>query len=174
MKKSIFIVFFLLLSIAVMAQNKKVTGTVSDSNGKPLIGAYVVEVGTNNAYTTDRDGQFTLTVKPDAQISVSYIGFETQILNAAERTLFMVILMPDSEALDEIVITAYGGTQRRSKVTNSIAKVKEETFATGIYSNPAQALSGAVAGLRVQKTSGNPGAMPTVVLRGGTDFGGSG
>ena len=174
MKKSIFLFLCLLLSLTLTAQNKKVSGTVTDSNGEPLIGATILEVGTQNAATTDIDGNFSIQVKPDGQISISYIGFETQVFNAAERELFMVMLKPDSESLDEIVITAYGGTQLRSKLTNSIAKVKEETFSTGIYSNPAQALSGAVAGLRVQQTSGNPGATPTVVLRGGTDLNGGG
>ena len=73
-----------------------------------------------------------------------------------------------------MVVTGYGGKQLRTKVTNSISKVKEETLKQGLYSNPGQALSGAVAGLSVSQTSGNPGSTPTLVLRGGTNFDGSG
>ena len=66
------------------------------------------------------------------------------------------MLQEDNKTLDEVVITGYGGTQLRSKMTNSIAKVDNSTLSTGAHTNPAQALSGAVAGLRVQQTSGNP------------------
>lgn len=76
--------------------------------------------------------------------------------------------------LDEVVVTGYSGTQLRSKVTNSISKVKEEALTTGLFSNPAQALSGAVSGLKVIQSSGNPGAAPTIILRGGTNLDGTG
>lgn len=72
------------------------------------------------------------------------------------------------------MITAYGGKQLRTKVTNSISKVKEDVLNKGSFTNPAQALSGAVSGLRVQQTSGNPGAAPTMVLRDGTNLDGTG
>lgn len=84
-----------------------------------------------------------------------------------------VKLKEEANTLDEVVVTAYGGTQKRAKVTSSIASVKAETLSTGSFSNPAQALSGAVAGLRVSQTSGKPGATP-MVLRGGTNLDGSG
>src|SRR5690606_35090681 len=73
-----------------------------------------------------------------------------------------------------IVVTGYGGTQKRSKLTNSISTVKAETFERGVYSNPAQALSGAVSGLKVTQSSGKPGAVPSIVLRGGTNLNGTG
>ena len=76
--------------------------------------------------------------------------------------------------LDEVVITGYGGNQLRTKSTNSIAKVSNEKLTIGSYTNPAQALSGAVSGLRVAQTSGDPGATPTIILRGGTNLDGSG
>lgn len=76
--------------------------------------------------------------------------------------------------LAEVVVTGYGGKQLRSKVTSSITKVNEEALKVGVFSNPAQALSGAVAGLKVTQSSGNPGSTPSIVLRGGTDWDGSG
>ena len=85
-----------------------------------------------------------------------------------------VLLEEQTSQLDEVVVTAYGGVQKKAKVTSSIASVKAETLSTGSFSNPAQALSGAVAGLRVAQTSGKPGATPTLVLRGGTNLDGSG
>lgn len=76
--------------------------------------------------------------------------------------------------LDEVVITGYTGTRVRSRSTNSIAKVDNKKLTVGVFSNPGQALSGAVSGLRVTQTSGNPGATPSIVLRGGTNLDGSG
>jgi TonB-linked SusC/RagA family outer membrane protein len=80
----------------------------------------------------------------------------------------------DTQEIEEIVVVGYGGTRSRSKLTNSIVKVKDETFDIGVYSNPAQALSGAVSGVRVIQNSGNPTAVPTIILRGGTNLDGSG
>lgn len=76
--------------------------------------------------------------------------------------------------LGEVVVTGYGGQQLRTKVTNSISKVKQESLNVGMHSNPAQALSGAVAGLKVIQSSGSPGATPTIILRGGTNLDGTG
>ncbi len=175
MKKIIFVILSLLLSVSLMAQTKTITGKIVDSKGEGMIGANVIELGTTNGTVVmELDGKFSLNVKENAQIQIVFIGYITQTLSAQGRNYFDVVLVEDSETLEEVVVTGYGGKQLRSKVTNSIAKVKEETFKVGIFSNPAQALSGTVAGLSVTQTSGNPGATPTVTLRGGTDFGGSG
>ena len=157
-----------------MAQKKSITGVVTDATGETVIGASVVEVGTTNGVITDIDGKFTLMVDPNGKIKVSYVGYQPQTIDVKGRNSFNIKLKEDSEMLDEVVVTGYGGKQLRSKVTNSIAKVKEETLKQGMFTNPAQALSGAVAGLSVSQTSGNPGSAPTLVLRGGTNFDGSG
>ena len=174
MKKMLFLMLCLICSMAVMAQKKSITGVVTDAMGEAIIGASVVEVGTTNGVITDLDGKFILSVNPDGKIKVSYVGYQTQTVDVKGKTSFTIKLKEDSEMLGEVVITAYGGKQLRTKVTNSIAKVKEETLKQGLFSNPAQALSGAVAGLSVSQTSGNPGSAPTLVLRGGTNFDGSG
>jgi hypothetical protein len=85
----------------------------------------------------------------------SQIGYESQEILVGDMVEINVALVPSITQLDEIVVTGYGGVQHRSKLTNSIATVKEEVFSTGAYSNPAKALSGAVAGLRVTQSSGN-------------------
>lgn len=148
-------------------------GTVNDALG-PVIGASVVVKGTTNGVITDIDGNFSLSdVKEGDIIQISFVGYKTveQVWNGKPLT---VTLEEDSEVLDEVVITAYGGKQLRSKVTNSISKVKEDVLTSGSHTNAAQALSGAVSGLRVQQTSGNPGEVPTMVLRGGTNLDGTG
>lgn len=174
MRKSIFLILCLLCSVGAMAQ-KTVSGVVTDATGEAVIGASVIEVGAaGNGTVTDLDGKFTLTVSPDGKIQVSYIGYQTQTLSAKDKSFFKVVLKEDSEMLQEVVVTGYGGKQLRTKVTNSIAKVKEDVLQKGLFSNPAQALSGAVAGVRVFQTSGDPGATPVIVLRGGTDYNGNG
>jgi TonB-dependent SusC/RagA subfamily outer membrane receptor len=176
--KNVLLIFmvFLLCPMVVLGQGGiTVTGLVQDTFKEGVPGASVVEKGTTNGTVTDVNGNFTLSVaNSNASLIISFIGYKSQEIALMGKTIVNVILAEDVEVLDEVVVTGYGGTQLRSKVTNSIAKVKEETFTKGLYSNPAQALSGAVAGLSVYQTSGNPGSTPTLVLRGGTNLDGSG
>ncbi len=173
---------FTLLSTLVLgggklfAQNGTCSGTVTDVKGEPVISASVLIKGApvSTGVVTDFDGKFT---QPNAKVGdvlvVSCIGFATTEFQWNGGPVALV-LQEDQNLLDETVVTAYGGRQLRSKVTNSISSVKEETLSSGMHTNAAQALSGAVAGLRVQQTSGDPGANPTIVLRGGTTMSGGG
>ena len=174
MKKTIFLILCILCSLGAMAQKKSITGVVTDASGESVIGASVVEVGTTNGVITDISGKFTLMVDPNGKIKVSYVGYQPQVLDVKGKNSFNIKLKEDSEMLDEVVVTGYGGKQLRTKVTNSISKVSEESLKVGVFSNPAQALSGAVSGLKVTQSSGNPGSTPTIVLRGGTEWDGSG
>lgn len=164
----------LALSVSAFAQNVTVTGKVVDSNNEPIIGAYVVLVGTTVGTSTDIDGAYSLSVPASGTLKFTCIGYKDLEVLVSSRSVIDVTLTEDNEMLAETVVTAYGGRQLRSKVTNSIASVKEETLASGMHTNPAQALSGAVAGLRVSQTSGDPGATPSIVLRGGTSLNGTG
>lgn len=173
------IITFLLCipAFAIFAQNVTVKGNITDATFKePVIGATIVVEGNPSLGTvTDIDGNYSLSNVPaNGSLVYSYVGMKSQIIPVNGKTTINVVFSEDSELLEEVVVTGYGGTQLRSKVTNSIAKVSEETLTVGVYSNPAQALSGAVSGLRVIQTSGNPGASPQIVLRGGTNLDGSG
>ena len=161
------------ISAPVVQQSETATGTVVDAMG-PVIGASVVVKGTTNGVITDFDGNFSLSnVKKGDVIQISFVGYATQEI-VWDGKVMNVTLKEDAEMLEEVVITAYGGKQLRSKVTNSIAKVQEGTLTKGSFTNPAKALSGAVSGLQVSQTNGNPGSVPTIVLRGGTNLDGSG
>ena len=152
-----------------------VTGSVKDAGNAPVIAATVFEQGTTNGTSTDADGAFRLSIAKGGTLVVSCVGFETRQLRVSgNRTYFEVVLKEDTQFLSEVVVTGYGGTQLRSKVTNSIAKVNEETFKVGVFSNPGQALSGAVSGLKVTNYSGSPNSTPSISLRGGTNWDGSG
>ncbi|MEG1562619.1 MAG: TonB-dependent receptor [Bacteroides sp.] len=174
MMKNIFLILCIFCSIGAMAQKKSITGVVTDPTGETVIGASVIELGSSNGTITNIDGKFTLTVKATGKIQVSYIGYQTQVIDIKNQAIINVRLKEDAAMLEEVVVTGYGGTQLRSKLTNSISSVKEEQMSVGIFSNPAQALSGAVAGLKVTQASGNPAASPIIVLRGGTNLDGTG
>ena len=173
-QKYLFNVFFLLFFTTIgWAQEIIVKGTVS-SDEMPLPGAAVVVKGTTHGAQTDFEGNYTLTAKEGDILVFSFVGYTTQEKRVTGSRPINVSLKEEANVLEEVVLTAYGGTQKKAKVTSSIASVKTEVLSTGSFSNPAQALSGAVAGLRVAQTSGSPGAAPTLVLRGGTNLDGSG
>lgn len=178
MKKILLLMSLMLCMIFTgLAQERiKLTGTVKDDKGEPLMGVQVIPVGaTQNGGLTDLDGNFTIMVpKGTKQLSFSYVGYAKHVVAIGNQSTFKVVMHEEASALNEIVVTGYGGKIKRNKVTNSISTVKSETLSVGVYSNPAQALSGAIAGVRVQQASGNPGAQPSLVIRGGTNLDGSG
>ena len=97
-----------------------ISGTVKDSKGEPVIGANVMEKGTNRGIVTDLDGKFTLKVTPGATITVSYLGYKTQTLKAAPT--MNVSLEEDNALLDEVVVVGFG-TQKRANLTGAVATV---------------------------------------------------
>ncbi len=148
------------------------SGVVLDNNGETVIGASVKVVGSKLGTVTDIDGKFTLANVPKGStIEISYIGYATQTVKFTGAPL-TVTLKEDATALDEVVVMGYGVAQKRSKVTNSIAKVSEKTLSVGVNANPAQALAGAVAGVKVDVTSGKPSATPSITIRGGSNYDG--
>lgn len=149
------------------------TGVVYDDTGEPLIGATVSVEGTNIAGATNIDGEFSLKgVKEGATINVSYIGCKPFTIRWNGQPL-NITLESDNNVLEEVVVMGYGVAQKRTKVTNSIAKVSKETLTVGANANPAQALAGAVSGVKVNITTGDPGATPSIVIRGGTNWTGT-
>ena len=163
--KAMFFVFFLLCSTVMLAQNK-VSGTVVDASGEPLIGVSVLEDGTTNGGITDFDGNFTLTVKSGAKLTFSYVGYTSQTLAAANG--MKVTLQEDNTVLNEVVVVGYG-TMRRKDVTSSITTVQAKDLNKGVFSDPASMLQGKVAGLTVT-TSGDPNGTPSITLRGASSL----
>lgn len=161
-------------NVHVSQQVGKVTGTVVDAYG-PVIGAAVLVKGTSNGVVTDMDGHFALQgVKNGDIIQISYIGYVTKEVKYTGQSSLQVTMVEDSQTLDEVVVLAYGVKQKRGKLTNSVASVSEETLKVGSYGDPAQALVGAVSGVKVKQTSGFAGSTPSITLRGGTSYDGTG
>ena len=152
---------------------KQIKGTVLDESGNPLPGANIVVKGTKVSAQTDYNGAFVLNAPDNAtKLVVSFIGMESQEVTIGNAPI-TIILKESGQSLDEVVVVGYG-TQKKSKITGSVSKLDNKVLETGTRSNPASALAGTIPGLRVQQASGRPGAVASIVLRGGTNYDGSG
>ena len=149
-------------SVASVQQTQQATGHVEDSQG-PLIGATVMEKGTNNGTVTDFEGNFSLNVKPGATLVISYVGYESLEVKAGANV--HVNLKEDGHVVNEVVVIGYG-TQRREAVTGSVANIGGEKLNQIAASNAAQALQGRVAGVLMTQTSSKPGSEMQIRIRG--------
>lgn len=165
MKKTFLIaLLFVIACITAQAQDLQVSGTViSKTDGEPIIGASVVEVGNNiNGTITDIDGNFSLSVKKDAQLTISYVGFKSQTVKAS--SMLNISMEEDSEMLEEIVVTGYT-TQRKADLTGAVSVVSTEALKTHSDPDPMKALQGKVAGMTITG-NGSPSGTATVRIRG--------
>lgn len=163
-----------LLSVAgLYAQSVRgISGTVT-SEGEPLTGASVVEKGTTNGTLVDVDGKFTLSVKENATIEVSYIGFTPKTFAVGQQTVFNVELKEEANVLNEVVAIGYG-VQKKKLNTGATLQVKGDEVAKLNTTNPLQALQGQAPGVQISSTSGQPGADMKVTIRGLGTVGNSG
>ena len=152
---------------------KKITGKVLDASGLPIPGVNIIAKGSTASTQTDFDGNFSIDV-PDnvTKLIVSYIGMESQEVSIGKSPL-TITLKESGQALDEVVVTGYG-KQSRTTLTTSISKLDTKILENSSRSNVATALQGTIAGLRVTNSTGQPGSTPQIVLRGGTNFDGTG
>ena len=155
-----------------VAQTGKVSGVVKDTNGEPLIGATVMVKGTNNGVSTDVDGKFTIGNASGKTLVVSYVGFKTKEVKAANAG--NIVLESSSQSLDEVVVTAEFGIKRVARaVGSSVQNVKASDVIESGRTDFLTALQGKVSGMQVTSTSGAPGASNNVVLRSVTSLTGS-
>lgn len=132
--------FTFMLPIGALAQNNiQLTGTVTDTTGETVIGASVLEKGTTNGVITDIDGNFSLSVSPNATIIISYVGYAAQEIPLNGRQSLKIILKEDTEMLDEVVVIGYG-TMKKSDMTGAISSVDTEELTKRATTNPAEAL----------------------------------
>lgn len=155
----------LFLSVGMVFAQTKVTGTVvSQEDGQPVIGATVLVVGTQIGTATDMNGEFTLDVPEGKKtLRISYIGMET--LDVPVRPRVKVMLTSDQKSLDEVLVVAYG-TAKRQSITGAVSSVDSKEIEKRIGTNVAGALEGAAPGVQVNNTYGEPGAEPTIRIRG--------
>ena len=150
-------------NVSISQQAKKVTGTVTDAKGEPLLGVNVVVKGTTNGTITDLDGKYSLEVEPNSILVVSYIGYVSQQIPASGEVV-NVTLKEDTQNLDEVVVVGYG-TQQKKDITGSVAVVDTKDLLASSGSSATQQLQGKAAGVYIGQ-SGSPGSQSMVRIRG--------
>lgn len=165
----------IMLGGSTMMAQKSIRGTVTDAtDGLPLPSVTIIVRGTTVGTSTQPDGSYTLNIPAGGnEIVVSMVGYVTQTIAIGNREVIDVLLAQETTVLDEIVVTGYS-TQSRAEMTTSISKLDTRVLENAPRSNIATALQGTIAGLKVTQTSGQPGTTPSLVVRGGTSFDGTG
>ena len=150
---------------AAQQQTKKITGTILDQAGIPVIGANVLEKGTSNGTITNLDGKFTLNVKPGATLHISYIGYKVEEITVGSAQNYQITLKEDTERLDEVVVVGYG-IQKKKLVTGATVEVKGEDIAKLNTTQALGALQSQTPGVNIQANSGQPGDGFKISIRG--------
>ncbi|WP_297072306.1 TonB-dependent receptor [uncultured Duncaniella sp.] len=165
MKKLFLLLAALITSLAVMAQNQTVSGTVTSADGEPLVGATVMGVGTQIGTATDVDGNFSLSLPSTVKkLQVSYVGMHTKEVAVTPGSK-MNIVLDGTNMLDEVITVAYG-TAKRSAFTGSASVLDASQIEAVQVTNPIDALKGKVSGVQLNTASGQPGSSPNIFIRG--------
>lgn len=162
--------FLFLFVISLSFAQIRLNGKVTNEEKQGIPGVVITEKHSKNLVSTDNNGDFSIEVKDDQSVIIfTYIGKQTKELAVQKQRLFNVVLDDESQTIDEVVVVGYG-TQSREKVTTSVSKLDMKVLENVPFANVASALQGTVPGVRVQSTSGQPGATPRVIIRGGTSI----
>ena len=153
------------LMLGVFAQNKTVSGTVTGEDGAPIAGATVVVEGTSIGTTTDSAGHYSIAAPSDALLNVSFIGYKDALIQVAGQTKINVTLTDDHTAIDDVVVVAFG-SKRKQDLVGSVSSVKKDLIQNAQTASISSALEGAVAGLSLVSSSGQPGQDAAIYLRG--------
>ncbi len=171
----ILVLLFVFISLGITnntyGQTIEINGNISDNGGLPLMGATITVKGDETkGAQTDFDGNYTIEVPNQQAILIyRYLGYVSKEILVADQNSINVILEADAEGLDEIVIVGYG-TQKRSDVTGAISTIKGEDITQVVTTNPLDALQGMVSGVSVTDSSGSPGTIADIVIRGIATF----
>lgn len=158
----------------VQAQEPNVVkGTVTDTNGTPLIGVSILVKGTTNGVVSDLNGSFSVSARTGETLSFSYVGYITQEILLGKETLLKIVMQEDTKSLEEVVVVGYG-TQKKVNLTGAVSSITAEELANKPVMSTAQALAGLAPGLSVVSNSGRPGAGATVKIRGTGTFSSAG
>ena len=164
------LLFSLLIRTGYAQGELEVSGKVTDANsGESLPGVNVLIMGTTTGTVTDLDGNYSIRVAPGAKLRFSYIGYATREYTIAAQSKLDIALQLDSQNLNEVLVIGYG-EQSRETLTSAVSKVDQRVLENVPFANAASAMQGTVSGVRVQTTTGQPGAAPRVIVRGGTSI----
>jgi TonB-linked SusC/RagA family outer membrane protein len=164
--KLFFCPLFLLISTLSFAQTISVGGKVTDDQGQALPGVTITLKGTTKGVNSDLNGYYSISARSRDQVLVfSMVGYAKQEITIGNQGTINVVLKDELKELNEVVVVGYG-TQKRKDVTGSIASVKGDVFKDQPISDPVSALQGRIAGVNVIESSGQPGTVASIVIRG--------
>lgn len=166
----IFQLLFLSVYDCAIAQNRTISGIVSDDKGNPVQGASVSVKGSAEGTATDNAGRFSLAVPASAKtLVISNVGYNIQELAVSGKSSVTVALVSATQTLNDVVVIGYG-TARKREVTGAIATVTSKDFQQGNITTPEQLIAGKVAGVSITSNGGSPGAGSTIRVRGGASL----
>ncbi|MBQ6870986.1 MAG: SusC/RagA family TonB-linked outer membrane protein [Bacteroidales bacterium] len=149
------------------AQNVKVSGTVTDNAGEPLIGVYVLVEGTTTGTSTDFDGKYTLDAPANANLVFTLMGMKNAVVPVNNRSTIDVVMEEDAVLLDDVVVTAMGIKKDRKALGYSVTEMKADELLKNKQTNVVNSLAGKIAGVNVTQGSGAAGAGSAIIIRGG-------
>ncbi len=153
----------------IWAQNMNVTGKVTDKNGEPVIGAYVLIQGTSTGTSTDIDGAYLIPSAPaNGSLVFSSLGFKEVVVAINNRTVVNVVLEEEALFLEEMVVTAFGIKKERKSLGYAVEDLGSNELMRNKTANPISSLSGKIAGVNITQSSGAAGSGAQIILRGGT------
>ncbi|HEY2722654.1 MAG TPA: SusC/RagA family TonB-linked outer membrane protein, partial [Chitinophagaceae bacterium] len=166
MKKATLLIALLSPFLFVAAQNRTITGKVTDEKGNPLANASIVIKGKNSGTTSSADGSFSFSVPPSASaIVVSYVGLPDKEVKLTATTVYSIAMDAANKNLQEVVVVGYG-TQAKANITSSVSTVKAAEVENRPYTSVDQELEGKVTGLQAPVATGQPGAFQEIRIRG--------
>ena len=158
----------MILSVgAIWAQNVKVSGTVTDKTGEPLIGVYVLVQGTTTGTSTDFDGKYVLDAPANGNLVFSLMGMAETVVAVNNRSVVDVVMEEDAVLLDDVVVTALGVKKERKALGYSVTEMKASELLKNKQTNVVNSLAGKIAGVNVTAGSGAAGAGSQIIIRGG-------
>ncbi|MEP5601194.1 MAG: carboxypeptidase-like regulatory domain-containing protein [Algibacter sp.] len=163
----------LLLAFVVQisfAQEKTISGTVSDESGLPLPGTTVLIKGTSSGASTDFDGNYSITANQGASLVFSFVGYTTQEIVIGSSNTLNVTMKEDASALEEVVVTAFGKKKQKRALGYSTTTVSAKDLTQVTNTNPFESLSGKIAGVDITVPA-QPGASAKVIMRGFSSLG---
>lgn len=164
-------VLFMLIAFTQMVSAQQVKGTVKDSKGEAVIGANILLQGSGTGTITDFNGNFVLQAPGNGVLEITYIGYKPQNVPIDNRSNISIVLLEDTELLDEVVVIGYATGSQRT-ISGAVQKISQKDMNAGVVANPLDALKGKVAGVNIQKTGGDPTAGPAIRVRGTTSLSG--
>ncbi len=173
MKKTTLFLMAVWFGVATMYAQTTITGNVSDDTG-PLPGASIVIKGTTNGVTTDFDGNYIIDAATGDVLVVSFIGYKSEERTVADgNSTINIVLQEDSQALDEVVVTALGFVEQRDKMASTYSKIDSDKLVQPVENKIIDGIAGKAAGVSINATSGDPGAGSNIQIRGTSSLSGS-